>query len=122
MLQLSPAITLGLGLETTKTLQSTGATVIVSTHTSENVAVTLSGLSVEAIPLDILASTFLTSGRPLYLLINNTAIMASPLSHDSRGSEAQLSTNRLGHFRLTAPLSPAFVFVSAPPYPPSSSL
>jgi NAD(P)-dependent dehydrogenase (short-subunit alcohol dehydrogenase family) len=107
----------GLGLETTKTLLSAGATVIVPVRTPEKANVNLSGLNVEIGSLDLLdpasidafASNFLASGRPLHLLINNAAIMASPLLRDSRGYEAQFSTNHLGHFQLTARLWPALV-------------
>jgi NAD(P)-dependent dehydrogenase (short-subunit alcohol dehydrogenase family) len=107
----------GLGLETTKTLLSAGATVIVPVRTPEKASVNLSGLNVEIGSLDLLdpssidafASNFLSSGRPLHILINNAAIMASPLLRDSRGYEAQFSTNHLGHFQLTARLWPALV-------------
>jgi NAD(P)-dependent dehydrogenase (short-subunit alcohol dehydrogenase family) len=107
----------GLGLETTKALLSAGATVIVGVRTPEKAAANLSGLSVETIPLDLtdpssidsFASTFLASSRPLHLLINNAAVMASPLLRDSRGYELQFATNHLGHFQLTARLWPALL-------------
>jgi hypothetical protein len=107
----------GLGLETTQALLSAGATVIVGVRTPEKAAANLSGLSVETIPLDLtdpssidsFASTFLASSRPLHLLINNAAVMASPLLRDSRGYELQFATNHLGHFQLTARLWPALV-------------
>jgi len=38
------------------------------------------------------------------ILINNAAVMASPLMRDGRGYEMQLATNHLGHFHLTARL------------------
>jgi NAD(P)-dependent dehydrogenase (short-subunit alcohol dehydrogenase family) len=105
----------GIGLETTKALLSAGATVILGIRTPEKAAANLSGLSVETIPLDLLdptsidsfASTFLASSRPLHILINNAAIMASPLLRDSRGYELQFATNHLGHFQLVARLWPA---------------
>jgi NAD(P)-dependent dehydrogenase (short-subunit alcohol dehydrogenase family) len=107
----------GLGLETVKALLSAGATVIVGVRTPEKAAANLAGLSVETAPLDLLdpssidsfASTFIASGRPLHLLINNAAIMACPLLRDSRGYELQFATNHLGHFQLTARLWPALV-------------
>ncbi len=40
------------------------------------------------------------------ILINNAAIMASPLGRDARGYEMQFATNHLGHFQLTARLWP----------------
>ena len=53
------------------------------------------------------ARAFLASGRKIDMLINNAAIMASPLMRDARGYEAQFATNHLGHFHLTARLWPA---------------
>jgi NAD(P)-dependent dehydrogenase (short-subunit alcohol dehydrogenase family) len=107
----------GLGLETTKALLAAGATVIVGVRTPEKAAANLAGLSVETAPLDLIdpasidafASTFLASSRPLHLLINNAAIMATPLFRDPRGYEGQFATNHLGHFQLTARLWPALV-------------
>jgi NAD(P)-dependent dehydrogenase (short-subunit alcohol dehydrogenase family) len=107
----------GLGLETTKAFLSAGATVIVPVRTPEKAISNLSGLTVETAPLDLLdptsidsfAAGFIASGRPLHILVNNAAIMASPLLRDGRGYEAQFSTNHLGHFRLTARLWPALV-------------
>jgi NAD(P)-dependent dehydrogenase (short-subunit alcohol dehydrogenase family) len=107
----------GLGLETTKALLTAGATVIVPVRTPEKAAANLAGLKVETPPLDLLdpasidafAASFISSDRPLHILINNAAIMASPLLRDSRGYEAQFSTNHLGHFQLTARLWPALV-------------
>jgi 3-oxoacyl-[acyl-carrier protein] reductase len=50
------------------------------------------------------ADKFLSSGRPLHLLINNVGIMFVPLRRDSRGIESQLVTNYLAPFQLTARL------------------
>jgi NAD(P)-dependent dehydrogenase (short-subunit alcohol dehydrogenase family) len=107
----------GLGLETTKALVSAGATVIVPVRSPEKASANLAGLGVETAPLDLLdplsidsfAASFIASGRPLHLLINNAAIMGNPLIRDSRGYESQFSTNHLGHFQLTARLWPALV-------------
>ena len=57
--------------------------------------------------IDAFAETFLASGRPLHMLINNAGIMWVPLRRDSRGIESQLATNYLGQFHLTARLWPA---------------
>ena len=106
----------GVGLETTRTLSSAGATVIVPARTPAKAHETLAGLdNVELETLDLIdpasvdafASRFLASGRPLHILVNNAGIMAPPLSRDSRGFESQLATNHLGHFQLTARLWPA---------------
>jgi NAD(P)-dependent dehydrogenase (short-subunit alcohol dehydrogenase family) len=107
----------GIGLEVTKALLLAGATVVVPVRTPEKAAANLAGLAVETFPLDLLdpasidafAAHFNASKRPLHILINNAAIMASPLIRDSRGYEAQFSTNHLGHFQLTARLWPALV-------------
>lgn len=40
------------------------------------------------------------------ILVNNAAIMASPLARDARGYEMQFATNHLGHFQLAARLWP----------------
>lgn len=57
--------------------------------------------------IDAFANKFLSSQRPLHLLINNAGIMWVPLRKDSRGIESQLATNYLGQFHLTARLFPA---------------
>jgi NAD(P)-dependent dehydrogenase (short-subunit alcohol dehydrogenase family) len=59
--------------------------------------------------VDAFASRFLTSGRPLHLLVNNAGIMAIPFAKSPRGFELQFATNHLGHFQLTARLWPALV-------------
>jgi NAD(P)-dependent dehydrogenase (short-subunit alcohol dehydrogenase family) len=46
--------------------------------------------------------------RPVNILINNAAILASrEAGRDARGFEAQFSTSHLGHFQLTLALLPA---------------
>ncbi len=106
----------GIGLETTKTLATAGATLIVAARDIEKARKNLQGISgVEfetvdfMIPesIDVFATKFLASGRPLHLLINNAGIMWVPLRRDSRGFESQLATNYLGQFHLTARLWPA---------------
>jgi NAD(P)-dependent dehydrogenase (short-subunit alcohol dehydrogenase family) len=106
----------GIGLETTKTLAAAGATVIVPARDTEKAKRNLAGIAnVELETMDLMnpdsidafASTFLSSGRPLHLLINNAGIMWVPLRKDSRGIESQLATNYLAQFQLTARLWPA---------------
>jgi NAD(P)-dependent dehydrogenase (short-subunit alcohol dehydrogenase family) len=103
----------GIGLETTKTLAAAGATVIVPARSldkaKENLA-SVANVAVEEMDLmnpesiDAFAATFLASGRPLHLLINNAGIMFVPLRRNSRGTESQLATNYLAPFQLTARL------------------
>ncbi|SEO16533.1 NADP-dependent 3-hydroxy acid dehydrogenase YdfG [Flavobacterium sp. CF108] len=106
----------GIGLETTKTLVNAGATVIVAARDIAKAQKNLDGIAnveLEALDfmnpdaIDSFASKFLSSGRPLHLLINNAGIMWVPLRRDERGYESQLVTNYLGQFQLTAKLFPA---------------
>jgi len=106
----------GIGLETTKVLAAAGAAVIVPARDIEKAKKNLEGIpniEIEQMDLakpdtiDAFAKKFLTSGKPLHLLINNAGIMWVPLQRDSRGIESQLSTNYLGQFQLVARLWPA---------------
>jgi len=106
----------GLGLETTKALAGAGAIVIVPARTPEKAQAALVNIAnVEQAALDLadpasidaFAGGFLSRSKKLDILINNAAIMASPLMRDTRGYEAQFATNHLGHFQLTARLWPA---------------
>nr|WP_295872024.1 SDR family NAD(P)-dependent oxidoreductase [uncultured Chitinophaga sp.] len=106
----------GIGLETTHTLAAAGATVIVPARDVEKAKRNLQGIpNVEIAAMDLMdpasidkfADSFLASGRPLHLLINNAGIMWVPLRRDSRGIESQLATNYLAQFQLTARLWPA---------------
>ena len=108
----------GLGLETTRVLSEAGATVIVPARSAEKARANLEGFPrFELASLDLMnpesidafAESFLASGRPIDLLINNAGVMASPLSRDSRGNEGQFSANHLGHFQLTLRLWPALI-------------
>jgi NAD(P)-dependent dehydrogenase (short-subunit alcohol dehydrogenase family) len=106
----------GIGLETTRTLLSAGAKVVVPARNLSKATSALAAMSgVFVVPLDLMdpssidsfANRFLASGRPLHILVNNAGIMANPLTRDARGYESQFSTNRLGHFQLTTRLWPA---------------
>lgn len=106
----------GIGLETVKILAAAGATVVVPARDIEKAARNLAGIAnVELAAMDLMdpqsidafAQQFLSSARPLHLLINNAGIMWVPLRRDSRGIESQLATNYLAQFQLTARLWPA---------------
>lgn len=106
----------GIGVETVRALRSAGAHVIVPTRNRAKATRTLAGIDgVELADLDLLAphsieafaAAFLASNRPLHILVNSAAIMASPLARDSRGYESQFATNHLGHFQLYARILPA---------------
>lgn len=106
----------GIGLETTRALAKAGAKVIVPARSAQKAENALKGMpSVELEVLDLMepksidsfSERFLSSGRPLHILVNSAGIMATPLVRDQRGYESQFSTNHLGHFQLTIRLFPA---------------
>ncbi|MFP3591507.1 SDR family NAD(P)-dependent oxidoreductase [Chryseobacterium sp. SIMBA_038] len=108
----------GIGLETVKALTSAGATVIVPARDTEKAKNNLVGIAnveletmdlMNPVSIDSFAEKFMSSQRPLHLLINNAGIMWVPLQRDSRGYESQLSTNHLGHFQLTSRLWKALI-------------
>lgn len=106
----------GIGRETTRVLRRAGASVIVGVRDPGKAAGMLEAVEgVEIEQLDLadpasvaaFATRFLTTARPLHILINNAGIMAGPLVRDARGFEQQFATNHLGHFQLTTALLPA---------------
>jgi NAD(P)-dependent dehydrogenase (short-subunit alcohol dehydrogenase family) len=102
----------GIGIPTVQALRSAGATVVVPARNVEGAREILAGLDVEVQPMDLMvpktidvfAARFLTSGRPLHLLVNNGGIGGAPLTRDERGYESVFTTNHLGHFHLTCRL------------------
>lgn len=106
----------GIGLETVRALSSAGATVVVAVRDIDKAKKNLSGISnveLESVDLidpdsiDAFAERFISSGRPLHLLIHNAGIMWVPLRRTTRGIESQLAVNYLAQFQLTARLWPA---------------
>ena len=112
----------GLGLETSRALASAGANVTLAVRNldqgnaaADAIRQEFVGSHVAVAKLDLgdmttvrqLAANWLTSGKPLDILINNAAIMACPLTRTAQGWEAQFATNHLGHFALTTALLPA---------------
>lgn len=122
--------TSGMGYEDAKALASAGAQVVIAARNPERGAETVArirqahpGAQVRFEPVDLadLDSVRALAGRldatlpRLDGLINNAAIMAPPergVSAD--GFEAQLATNYLGHFALTARLLPLLRRSDAP--------
>lgn len=106
----------GIGTETVRALAGAGAKVIVGARRIGQAEEVLDGMKGEitVFPLDLAdpasidAFAKLVSDRwdAVDILINNAAVMASPLSRDARGYESQFATNHLGHFQLTARLWP----------------
>ena len=106
----------GIGTETVRALAAAGAKVIVGarrTGQAEDVLRTVEG-DIAILPLDLsdpasidaFAESVGERWDRIDILINNAAVMASPLTRDARGYEGQFATNHLGHFQLTARLWP----------------
>lgn len=106
----------GIGKETTRVLALRGVYVIMAVRNveagrkvKEAVLKESPSAKIDVMELDLssmesvrkFASDYISSGRPLNILINNAGVMATPfmLSHD--GIELQFATNHLGHFLLT---------------------
>ena len=114
----------GLGVETVRALASAGAAVVMpvrSPDKGEKVAAELRAATgnpkIELAAMDLedyasvraFAAAFLSSGRPLDILINNAGIMACPERRIAGGIESQFGTNHLGHLLLAASLAPALL-------------
>ena len=119
----------GIGLETTRSLSSAGARVIVPARDVEKARAAVGKLAtVEAMELTdppsiaAFAERLLKRGEPLDLLINNAGIMANPLTRVARNIESQFATNHVGHFELAARLWPALRRAQAPRIVSLSSL
>ncbi|MFD5716069.1 oxidoreductase [Streptomyces sp. NPDC127036] len=106
----------GIGLETVRVLRAAGAEVVVPARDTARAAAALEGIDgvevaamdlIDPVSVDAFADGFLASGRPLHLLVASAGIMATPLTRDVRGYEAQFATNHLGHFQLVSRLRPA---------------
>ncbi|WJR66337.1 oxidoreductase [Neorhizobium sp. CSC1952] len=106
----------GLGLETARVLAEAGANVVIPARDTARALASVANIEnaevdeldlMNAASIEAFAERFLASGRALHILINSAGIMATPLMRDSRGYEAQFSTNHLGHFHLTKKLWPA---------------
>jgi NAD(P)-dependent dehydrogenase (short-subunit alcohol dehydrogenase family) len=106
----------GIGRETTRVLRERGAHVVVPVRDPAKAAGMLEGVGgveidrldlVDPASVDAFAQRFLASGRAVDILVTSAGIMGVPLTRDARGNESHFATNHLGHFRLTARLSPA---------------
>lgn len=106
----------GTGLEAVKALAKAGAQVIALARDPDRARARLRGIGntevahvdlLDPASIDAFAETYVRSGRPLHVLINSAAIMATPLERDRRGYERQFATNVFGHYQLTVRLIPA---------------
>jgi NAD(P)-dependent dehydrogenase (short-subunit alcohol dehydrogenase family) len=114
----------GLGAETTRSLASVGAQVVMAVRDADKGNAAIEAIRAEIpdarLELGILDLASLESVRKfgqdtlanhgrINLLINNAGVMACPLGRTTDGFEMQLGTNHLGHFLLTGILAPALV-------------
>ena len=110
----------GLGYETVKALAGAGAKVILTGRNVEKCEQAASQIKLQypqaLVSVGFLDVADLTSVKvfaenqldePIDFLINNAGIMATPFAQTVDGFEAQMATNHLGHFALTALLWPA---------------
>jgi NAD(P)-dependent dehydrogenase (short-subunit alcohol dehydrogenase family) len=119
----------GLGRESARALAAHGASVTVLARSQERAAgaareieALVPDAEVEAGVVDLadlatvrsFAETYLASHDAIDVLINNAGVMACPFGRTVDGFETQFGTNHLGHFLLTAMLSPAILRGDAP--------
>lgn len=106
----------GLGRETARALSSRGAEVGLLLRNAANSADALpDGGASNVVELDLASLTSVRSAADQLLkrcpridvLVNNAGVMATPLGRTQQGFELQLGVNHLGHFLLTALLTPA---------------
>src|SRR5207249_9171483 len=85
----------GIGKETTRSLRSAGADLIVAARDRDKAVNELSGFDVQVETLDLLdpvsidafSERFLASGRSLHILVNSAGIAGASLTRDARGYE-----------------------------------
>lgn len=114
----------GLGFESARAMAAHGATVTVLARSAERaeaavaqLAEAVDGASLEPGVVDLadlasvraFAEAYLADHDAIDVLLNNAGIMACPFGQTADGFELQLGTNHLGHFALTALLSPALL-------------
>lgn len=119
----------GLGFESARALAAHGASVTVLARDAAKAGDAVSrlealvpGSDLEAGVVDLadlgsvaaFADAYLTEHDAIDVLINNAGVMACPPGKTVDGFETQFGTNHLGHFALTARLSPAILAGDAP--------
>lgn len=106
----------GIGIEGVRAMVKAGASVTVPARRPDKAREELADVpSVEVAELDLadlgsvakFAESYVKTGKPLHILINNAAIMANPETRVGPNWESQFATNHLGHFALVAGLAPA---------------
>ncbi|KAJ5690055.1 hypothetical protein N7462_004447 [Penicillium macrosclerotiorum] len=102
----------GIGIETARSLATTGATLFLTARDLNKAQVTLGDLvlrdNVHLLELDLnslasvrkCATVFLAKSSTLNILINNAGVMVPPEGRTADGFETQFGTNHLAHFLL----------------------
>ncbi|XP_049933025.1 short-chain dehydrogenase TIC 32, chloroplastic-like isoform X7 [Nymphaea colorata] len=108
--------TSGIGMETARVLALRGATVIIAAisqelgeEAKEKIVEQVADAKIEVMELDLsslasvrsFSAAFLSSNKPLNLLINNAGIFGCPFQLSEDGVELQFAINYIGHFLLT---------------------
>lgn len=118
----------GIGIETAKALNATGAKLFLGVRDTAKGQAALSDIlkpgHVELLKMDLnslssvrsAASEFLAKSPTLNILINNAGVMATPEGRTADGFETQFGTNHLAHFLLFQLLKPALLSSSTPSF------
>jgi NAD(P)-dependent dehydrogenase (short-subunit alcohol dehydrogenase family) len=118
----------GIGIETARTLFTTGATLYLTARNLEMARTALPDLivseRVHILELDLnsldgvraCANDFLSKSKKLNVFIANAGIMASSEGHTKDSFETQFGTNHLAHFLLFNLLKPTLLSSSSPKF------
>ncbi|RYO48112.1 hypothetical protein AA0113_g10123 [Alternaria arborescens] len=120
----------GIGIETTRALAATGATLFLTARNTakaqsalegilESSRMTIVEMDQEKLPsVRAAAETILSKTSKIHLLVNNAGIMAIPdLRFTADGHELQFGTNHLSHFLFYKLLEPALLAAASPRLP-----
>ena len=111
----------GIGIETAKALQTTGAKLFLGVRDTTKGQAALSDIlkpgHVELLKMDLnsldsvrtAAEEFKSKSKTLNILINNAGVMATPEGKTVDGFETQFGTNHLSHFLLFQLLKPTLL-------------
>ena len=118
----------GIGIETAKALNTTGAKLFLGVRDTGKGQAALSDIlkpgHVELLKMDLnslnsvrsAAEEFKKKSKTLNILINNAGVMATPEGKTVDGFETQFGTNHLAHFLLFQLLKPALLASSTPSF------
>jgi retinol dehydrogenase-12 len=120
----------GIGFETARVLVKYGAHVTVTCRTEKqgndvvkrikdehgpDASIVFGIVSLDDLPtVKLFAESYIRSGKPLQVLINNAGVMANPFQKTKQGFESQFGVNHIGHFYLTKLLLPVLARSGTP--------